>query len=123
MTTGDLTPTGNCYQWVIHQTLFVPTPAEGFKYGTIVHGRPTLQREPFIPYGHAWIETGELCWHEKTEGPIPKALYYALGRIDPDECFRYTYEEARQRLAEFGHYGPWDGPHGCSPIDQAVMEE
>ena len=39
MTTGDTAPTGNCYQWVIHQTLFVPTSDEGNssapEYGTI----------------------------------------------------------------------------------------
>jgi hypothetical protein len=36
---GDLTPTGNCYEWVIYQTLFVQKSDEGNssapEYGTI----------------------------------------------------------------------------------------
>jgi len=59
----------------------------------------------------------ELCWHETGDGPIPKILFYALGRIDPEECYRYTYAEARQKCVEFGHFGPWDGPHGCPPLE------
>ena len=85
----------------------------------LVHGRPTLQRPPENKYDHAWIELPEhtLALNVATgrEAAIPIPTYYEAGRIDPAECYRYTAEQARQMLLEFGHYGPWEGDGAVPP--------
>ena len=39
---------------------------------------------------------------------IPKDLYYAIGRVNPKECFYYTPEEAAKFMVDEGHWGPWE---------------
>lgn len=133
---------GDCYEAAAS---FLVLPAHmRHPFGTecpegayLVHGRPTLTRPPFKPYGHAWVETretvevvlptGERYEHEvvtvydvanrKTILGMPGALYYAVGKIDPAECYRYDLADARAMLLAFGHYGPWEGPEGCGPVE------
>jgi hypothetical protein len=41
---------------------------------------------------------------------VPKAFYYQIGQIikQQPKYFRYTFEEARKKMAETKHYGSWD---------------
>jgi len=128
---------GDCYEaaaefLVLRAAFRHPHGVECPEGAVLVHGRPTLQRAPFVPFGHAWIEVAQTVEVEGREVEIatvidvangrhlemPKALYYAVGRIDPSECFRYTRDEALAMLGAFRHYGPWEGPEGCPPIEE-----
>ena len=86
----------------------------------LVHGRPTLQCEPFIEYGHAWIEDGDLVIDPSVDAmnptTMPRFLYYSLGKIDHEQCLVYTKEEARRWLLAYMHYGPWEGPEAQAPL-------
>jgi hypothetical protein len=90
----------------------------------LIHGRPTLQCEPFITFGHAWVEWDEkivngtirFAYDVARDIKMPISLYYALGKINPEDNFEYTREEARRMILEYGHWGPWEGPEQCSPI-------
>ena len=99
---------------------------------TLVHGRPTLQCEPFGEYGHAWIEYRqplenmskmfnknielEVVFDVVTGMTMPKELYYKAGKIDPDKCFRYDVDAMRRWVLDTGHWGPWEGPEACGPV-------
>ena len=84
----------------------------------LVHGRPTLQRPPFCKYGHAWLEIGDvICYDAERKLAVPKALFYAVGNIDPDECYYYDMATFRKMVSEYGHWGPWEGPEACPPVD------
>jgi len=75
----------------------------------LVHGNPTLKKPPFIKYGHAWIELNEdTVFDTEHRREVPKDLYYAVGNIDPEECFVYTYEEMAKQVKEHEHWGPWE---------------
>ena len=74
-----------------------------------VHGFPTLQRPPFKPYGHAWVEIGDTVI-DASRYPatsMPKDAYYALGKIDADDATRYGKSELRANLGKHEHWGPW----------------
>jgi len=84
----------------------------------LVHGRPTLQREPWTKFTHAWIEMPDgIVIDNETGFRGPAPFYYGLGNIDPEECFTYTFEEMKKHLIEYGHYGPWEGPEACPPVE------
>jgi hypothetical protein len=79
----------------------------------IVAGQGSLEGYRFT---HAWVEgvssDGIPVVVDRSNGQalvIPQALYYLVGRIHDDEVERYTSDEARDRLLDFRHYGPWDG--------------
>jgi hypothetical protein len=114
---------GNCYE--VAGKLFMdlviglsrPFPKE-LGAAVLVHGRPTLRRPPFRKYGHAWLEIGDaLCYDSERKLAVPKALFYAVGNIDPDECYRYDEKTFRKFVLEFGHWGPWEGVEGMPPVD------
>ncbi len=89
----------------------------------LVHGRPTLQRPPYIKYGHAWIEVPKLrlALNVATGREMICSIenYYQAGQINPeDECYRYTPEEAAAMMAKFGHFGPWEGVEAVPPKDE-----
>lgn len=110
---------GTCYEtaanWLMDKTFFGQDDSSSFK---LVHGRPTLQRPPFKKYGHAWIEINEgFVIDTETGKGMPKELYYSAGEIDSEECFYYSFEEARKLLLKFKHYGPWEGPEAVEPIE------
>lgn len=102
----------------------------------VVHGQPTLQVAPFCQYGHAWLEqpqtVGEvdgevltlvICTDAETGVSLPRELYYALGKIDPAQCFRYDWPSLRRWIQETGHWGPWEGPEACGPVPGIGEEE
>lgn len=78
----------------------------------LVHGFPTLRREPWTQYHHAWIETADgQTVREVSDGldlTMPASLYYALGNINPAECKRYTRDDLALWVVRTGHWGPWD---------------
>jgi len=109
---------GNCYEACARRLLDDPE----FKDWLLIHGRPTLQREPFCLFGHAWLESPDRTevFSPKESRPeksqeddmrVPRVLYYALGNINPGFCFAYDKETMRRKLVEHEHWGPWDGPY------------
>ena len=98
---------------------------------TLVHGEVQGQGPlSGIRYGHAWVEDGATVI-DKSNGrnlTMPQAIYYAIGAIaspdmskwgnpeslnDPDlftggNLHKYTWEEARKKILDHGHWGPWD---------------
>jgi hypothetical protein len=102
--TPDLPAEGDCYELAFGQVLALHFSAEPM----LVHGRPTLTRPPFCQYGHAWVEVGDLVLDPSGKA-IPKALYYAVGKIDPALCVRYTAQQALKCSWKHKHYGPWEG--------------
>lgn len=66
-----------------------------------------------VRYGHAWIEiSNTICLDFTTSLSDPKYAFkrdfYELGQIDPAEVKLYTLNGVRQKVTEFGTYGPWD---------------
>lgn len=104
-TPSDLEATGNCYEVAGSAMLFKPKAGN-----VLVHGRPTLRRPPFVEFGHAWIENGEMVRDDTSGFEGPRMLYYALGQIDYRENLVYTAKEVWAFTAHFGHWGPWEGP-------------
>lgn len=82
----------------------------------LVHGEVQQQVKPWLRYGHAWVEDGDLVIDVSNGRHIemPKMLYYALGQVhSPLPPFEpnivtYTVEEFRKKVMEHKHWGPWD---------------
>ncbi len=114
-TPKNMETTGNCYQEAASMIL------DTHRDWILVHGRPTLAIPPYIEYGHAWIESPD---REVVIDPsgreMPRAVYYAFGNIDSDDNIEYTSEEAREKVIEFKHWGPWEGVDAEPPTE---MEE
>jgi hypothetical protein len=106
-TPDDLPATGNCYEESA-QMVLGPGP---FTEWTLVHGRPTLTRPPYIEYGHAWLESpdGQVVYNASTRQEIPKVIFYAVGRIEPSDCHTYSSQDVRKMIIEHEHWGPWEG--------------
>ena len=122
-TPDDLEATGDCYS---SSGSLVLDPFNGeYSSWTLVHGRPTLRVPPYIEYGHAWLESpdGEIIYDPTVEFEGPKMLYYALGNINPEDSFKYSREEARKKILEFGHWGPWEGVDAAPPVDTPDEED
>jgi len=120
MPKNDLTPTGHCYEvcakYLIDTCRF---NKENRKHIRLVHGRPTLQRPPYIKYGHAWIELSEdTVYDPERDTEYPTILYYSLGDINPAECFHYDFNKLQKMILEYQHYGPWEGVEGCPPLPE-----
>lgn len=61
-----------------------------------------------IVYNHAWVEKGNTVIDETVPIEMPKAVYYALGRINKKTVFRYNHNEMRKKATKFRTYGPWE---------------
>lgn len=110
------TEVGDCYE-ASANALLMPSFAGGHDLpdgATLVHGRPTLTCPPFVEYGHAWLEFGDVVFDVANGRDViaRRELYYKAGNIDPAKCHRYTKDEARKRVLDFRHYGPWEGGLG-----------
>jgi len=112
---NDWTNEGDCYETAAN--MVVDLALAGSTSAVLVHGMPWLQRPPFGYFGHAWVEIGEtvLDYANGRRITCSRREYYAIGKIDPDNCFQYTAEEARKMLTRYRHYGPWEGPEGVPP--------
>ena len=120
---------GRCYELALAAFILDMGP-ELPEEAVLVHGYPRLQGGEFegSKYGHAWIEWRSqvespmftdddgkpvvfhihTVWDAVSEMSMPASLYYGVGQIDRDECVTYSREEAREMVAEHGHYGPWE---------------
>lgn len=107
-------PKGDCYV-VAGQVAMGITPKEIDFVGTpyVVHGEVTGQGAiEGLKYGHAWIEddVNVYDWSNGRELDFPKEIYYLLGGIEDKKgkLFKYTFDEARRKMLDTGHYGSWD---------------
>lgn len=101
---------GNCYQAAADLLLFL-----GIKQSTdgyfLVHGEVTGQgKVAGVRFGHAWVEDDQTVYDYSNGRNIkmPKILYYAIGNIDERKVYKYTRDEAIDKMVKSGHYGPWD---------------
>ena len=111
---------GDCYKtagdFVLDSKLLGKTRTNQMKFvgePYVVHAQVTGQGEiSGLKYGHAWVEDDVLVYDysngRKLE--IPKNFYYAVGKIKTTKprYFKYTFEQARKKMLDSGHYGPWD---------------
>jgi hypothetical protein len=107
--------TGNCYENAANAVLPIFGTHEGW---TLVHGRPTLTRPPYVQFGHAWLEKGKKVHDPSSNTTLPKIAYYAMGNISKEHNLRYSGELVRQYLLLTEHYGPWEGVDGTPPTAQ-----
>jgi hypothetical protein len=107
---------GDCY--VVAGT-FAITGGKGIEdndyQGTpyLVHAQVIGQGEiAGIPYGHAFIEDDIYVYDYSNNRSlvIPKELYYSIGQITTEApyYYKYTFDEARRKMLDTGHYGSWD---------------
>ena len=99
---------GDCYEAA--GILFM----DWFPEAVLVHGYPTLQRAPWKKFGHTWVEyevDGQTLVRDTSNDrdvEMPTELYYHVGKINPDECRRYTMTDLRHHVTETEHWGPWE---------------
>jgi len=103
---------GDCYQAAAsYLSRLGPVQSEGY---TLVHGTVS---------GQGWLEGRRIdhAWVEVDDGPVVMVIdhsqgknlvlsrdaYYHIGKISPDECTRYTSEEAVVNMLRSKHFGPW----------------
>lgn len=120
-------PKGDCFPSAYE---VVTTTDDTVLVHGIVTGAPGSTLDG-VRYWHAWAErtitqdvpythpdTGEIVFlpmelticidnSQDEDREIPAAMYYNLGRIDPDETWRYTRDETYQHAARTRQYGPW----------------
>ena len=110
---------GNCF--VV--ALLVAEAAQTAGYpSAVVHGAPTLQRPPYAPYAHAWVEvpvtlmaggpnettiTFAIDYSNGLRAVLPTFLYYAFGRIEQAQNLTYPFMEALALAVRHRHYGPY----------------
>jgi hypothetical protein len=108
---------GNCYEVAgkIALNNHLPNGENPNFIGTpyLVHGEVSGQGAiEGLRYGHAWIEDNVFVYDfsNSRELTVPKALYYQIGQIikQQPKYFKYTFEEAKNKMAETGHFGSWD---------------
>jgi hypothetical protein len=66
-----------------------------------------------LRYGHAWVEDNLFVYDfsNKRELIIPKELFYTIGNVnvkDKTKYRKYTFQQARKKMLDTGHYGAWD---------------
>lgn len=102
---------GDCYQANGRYLTDKMNTSDENKY-VLCHGTPLLGRD-HKPYGHAWIEKGNMVI-DKSNGKdikIDKSLYYAIGNIPAKgykKIYKYTPTEAAIKMLKHKHWGPWD---------------
>ena len=104
---------GDCYEaagkYMMDECTFGGVDSCGL---VLVHGE-VMGQGPIagIPYGHAWLLDGATVL-DKSNGrdiKMSQMIYYALGQIDNiDNVIEYSWEEARTKILDYGHWGPWD---------------
>ena len=73
----------------------------------MVNGQGALEG---IRFGHCWVESKDTVLDHSNgkKRELPKQVYYALGRVNPKECYYYTPEEASKWMLKSKHWGPWE---------------
>jgi hypothetical protein len=78
----------------------------------LVHGEVAGQGAlDGVTFGHAWVlDSGMVV--DRSNGrnlQLPQGAYYNLGQIDQiGNTHEYTWEEARNKITKYEHWGPWD---------------
>jgi hypothetical protein len=105
---------GDCYEasgkYIMDKCMF------GDCHLRLVHGEVAGQGAlEGITYGHAWVLNGDMVI-DRSNGrdlQMPRTLYYALGQIGHiGNVYEYTWDEARQKILQFEHWGPWEPETG-----------
>lgn len=105
--------TGDCYeaagQYMMMKCQF---GSPGCADLILVHGEVMGQGAiEGVSFGHAWIESNGMVI-DKSNGrnlELPASLYYSVGKINEiGNVVKYSWEEARKKILEFEHWGPWD---------------
>lgn len=79
----------------------------------VIHAQVTGQGAiAGLKYGHAWVEDDDFVY-EYSNGrdlKVPKKLYYKISQVIKKQpiYFKYTFGEAKRKMAESGHFGSWD---------------
>lgn len=104
---------GDCYEaagkFIMNECML--GDADNCRY-ILVHGE-VMGQGPIagISFGHAWVLDGSTVI-DKSNGrdlTMPSQIYYAIGQIDSlDNIIEYSWEEARTKILDYGHWGPWD---------------
>lgn len=111
-TTKSKTPArGDCYEaagrYMMDMCLFNPQSNLILVHGEVA-GQGPLEG---VTFGHGWVLDGDMVI-DKSNGKdlrLPKALYYNAGQIDRiGNLHMYTWEEARKKILQHNHWGPWD---------------
>ena len=73
----------------------------------MVNGQGALEGKR---YGHCWVESSNTVLDHSNgrKLEIPKKVYYALGRVKPNQCKYYTPEQAAKMMSTKKHWGPWE---------------
>jgi hypothetical protein len=101
---------GDCYEAAGRYMMdnCMVQPACGMK---LVHAEVTGQGPiKGLKYGHAFVLDDRGTVIDRSNGRnvvMPKEVYYLLGQIGSN-AHEYTWDEARQKMLEFEHWGPWD---------------
>ncbi len=104
----DRTRLGNCYE-LAGQYVMEDRSRE------LVHG--TIQRDPFPPNPHAWVEFEGggrwedpwLVWEPVSDEIYPRPVFYALFGAEVHN--RYTFKAQWAMLQEHRDWGPWEGDY------------
>jgi hypothetical protein len=102
---------GDCYQAGANLISGLGKPAGISDDAKLVHGMVAGQGQlDGVRFGHCWVEDGDTVYDHSNgrKLDIPKPVYYAIGQIDPKECYYYTKQEAVKFMVDTGHYGPWE---------------
>lgn len=102
---------GNCF--FIHGS-FVVSELGGYEDDLrLCHG-VAIGRGPLdnIPHWHCWLEKNGIAYDNSNGSNVamPIELYYSVGNINAEYVHKYTRQQARDKMLETEHYGPWDPP-------------
>ena len=105
---------GNCYESALVWFMEKHLRGQAARY-RLVHaeicGQGPLEG---VRYGHAWILDVERdVVIDKSNGndlEWPREKYESAARVSlaGDNKHEYEWKEAREKILEVGHYGPWD---------------
>lgn len=76
----------------------------------LVYGQGKVKGKRFP---HAWVEDQDKVYDYSNGRKIEmnKKLYYAIGKINPNEkgaYKKYAFSDMRKKMLSNGHYGPWE---------------
>ncbi len=104
-------PTGNCFLKAFQ--LLDHLHALDIHTAKMVHGIAHGQgRIKGIILTHGWVEIGDvvLDFANGKEIAMDKGIYYAIGKIDENQCKKYSYNEAVEKSELDGFFRPWGFP-------------
>lgn len=107
---------GDCYEVAAQYMLHKVSDADADEF-RLVHALVTGQGAGVagLRFGHAWVErtapSGRVFVIDNSNGLDyigPRDDYYRIGKVKEKELIRYTKAEAIKKMAQTGHYGPWE---------------